>query len=130
MIYIYIYIVLVWFIRSVLVFEMQRSTDELIIGMQILQFPTHSTNIATDSIANYKVNKGIRSCSNTRAFEPDKLSILDPEELNTSLHSSTTPSHLVGFRRFGSHPNPETSRGLFSLHILLAYYVPLSSSDS
>ena len=37
-----------------------------------------------------QVTKGISSCSNTRAFGPDKLSILDPEELNTSLHSSTT----------------------------------------
>ena len=31
-------------------------------------------------------------------------SIFDPERSNTSLHSLTTPSHLVGFRRFGSHP--------------------------
>ena len=51
-----------------------------------------------------QVTKGISSCINTRAFRPDKLSILNPEVLNTSLHSSTTPSHLVEFRRFGSHP--------------------------
>ena len=49
-----------------------------------------------------QVTKGISICSNTRAFGPDKLSILHPEELNTSLHSSTTPSHLVGCRRFES----------------------------
>ena len=35
--------------------------------------------------------------SNHQSFLPPKESILDQEELNTSLHSSTTPSHLVEF---------------------------------
>ena len=35
---------------------------------------------------------------------------MDPEELNTSLHSSITPSHLVGFHRFRSPPLSSQSR--------------------
>ena len=72
------------------------------------------------------VTTGITSCSNTRTLGQDKLSILDPERLNTSLHSSTTPSHFVGFRRFGTHPNPETMQILLSQHFLAAYLAPLS----
>ena len=56
-----------------------------------------------------QVIKGISNCSNTKAFDPDKLSIfhlknlLDPVRLHTSQHSSMTPSHHAEFRRFGSH---------------------------
>ena len=35
---------------------------------------------------------------------------MDPEELNTSLHSSTTPVISSEFRRFGSHPLSSQSR--------------------
>ena len=54
-----------------------------------------------------QVTKRISSCSNTRAFGLEKFSNLPPKaswiqrNCYTSLHSSTTLSHLVGF---GSHP--------------------------
>ena len=74
-----------------------------------------------------QVIKGISNCSNTKAFAPDKLSIfhlknLDPERLNTSHHSSMTPSHHAESRRFGSHLlsslSPNSARTLLlELHI-------------
>ena len=62
-----------------------------------------------------QVTIGVSSCSNIRAYRPYKLIILHPPPLGlraiecfTAL--STTPSHLVGFRRFGSHPMSSQSR--------------------
>ena len=79
-----------------------------------------------------QVTKGIRSCSNTRIFGPDKLSIfhlniLDPEELNTQLHFSPTPSHFVGFRRFRSHTLSSQSRNQANIP-LSALLIGLSRS--
>ena len=86
-----------------------------------------------------QVTKGISSCATPEPSDrtisaSSTKSILDPDELNTSLHSSTTPSHLVGFRRFGSYPLSSQSRNqkwpLFSRHYLSAYIASLSSSES
>ena len=81
------------------------SRDTRLVSGEIKRkYLTSAVTFTTD-----QVTKGMSSCSNTRVFVPDKLSIfhlngiLDPEELNTSLHSLTTPSHLVRFHRFGSH---------------------------
>ena len=41
-----------------------------------------------------------------------------------------TPSHHVEFRRFGSHPHPETWQGLFSIHFISANLASLPSSKS
>ena len=68
-----------------------------------------------------QVIKGISNCSNTKAFDPDKHNIfhlknLGHRALNTSPHSSMTPSHHVESRRFESHLlsslSPNTARTL------------------
>ena len=48
--------------------------------------------------------------------------------MNSSLHYSTTPSHLVGFRRFGSHPLSYQSRSQARTP-LLALLIGLSRSS-
>ena len=49
------------------------------------------------------VIKAIKSCRDSKAFGPDKLSISDIGRLNTSQPSSTSQSQLVTFRLYGSH---------------------------
>ena len=49
--------------------------------------------------------------------------------MNTSLHSSTTPSHLVEFRRFGSHPLSSQSRNQARI-ALSALLIGLSRSTT
>ena len=61
-----------------------------------------------------QVTKGISSSSNTRAFGPDKLSIYHLKHLGSRgieyLTALFNDSHLVEFRRFGSHPLSSQSR--------------------
>ena len=76
-----------------------------------------------------QVTKGISSCSNTRAFGPDKLSIFHLKHLgsrgieyltalfNDSVTSCRIPSILEVIH---CHPNPETRQGLLSQHFLSA----------
>ena len=84
-----------------------------------------------------QVTKEISSCSNTRAFGPDKLSIFHLKHLGSRGISHCTLQRLrhilsnsVDLEVNHCHPNPETRQGLLSHHFLSAYLTPLSGSES
>ena len=64
-----------------------------------------------------QVTKGISNCSNTRAFEPDKLSIF---------HVELADDLEVIY----CHPHHETWQGHFSMHFISANLTSLPSSES
>ena len=78
-----------------------------------------------------QVTKGISSCSNTRAFGPDKLSIFHLTHLGSSGIEYLTFQRLrhilsnsVDLEVIHCHPNPETRQGLLSQYFLSAYLAP------
>ena len=87
----------------------------------------------------YQITKGISSCSNSRAFGLDKLSIFHLKHLGSRgfliPHSTLQRlrhilSDSIDLEVIHCHSNPETRRGLLSQHFLSAYIAPLSSSES
>ena len=82
-----------------------------------------------------QVTNGTSSCSNTRAFGPDNLSIFHLKHLGSRGIEYLTAlfNDSVTSCRFGSHPLSSQSRNqarLLSQHFSSAYLAPLSSSES
>ena len=83
-----------------------------------------------------QVSKGINSCSNSRAFEPDKLSILHlkylgPRGIEFLFNDSVTSCRIPSIWKSSIVILiPKPGQGLLSQHFLSAYLAPLSSSES